>query len=127
MWKNRSGRRCRKITRTVRTADEISQRVESLPVDVAEFMLSMMELSRRLSPLINLAESGAGMFRMGIPSLGRQNEPTVAAPPSPQPATTARKAPAKRSGAKSGALPTLEWLEVGRAQRTIFVAQPWST
>ena len=99
------------VTRTVRTADELSQRLGSLPFDVAEFMVSMMDLSRRLAPLATFAESAGGMFGLRIPGFGRQAQPAPAPPPEPTqwaPAVTdaAEEAPApapKRSTAKRAA------------------------
>ncbi|MEJ7721416.1 MAG: hypothetical protein WKF58_13720 [Ilumatobacteraceae bacterium] len=51
----------------------------NFPVDVADFMRSMMELSKRLAPLVGLAESAGGMFGLRIPGFGMGR----AAPPLP--------------------------------------------
>ncbi len=77
------------ITRTVRTADDISQRMANFPVDVADFMRSMMELSKRLAPLVGFAESAGGMFGLRIPGFG-----TGRATPSPPPPPAAESEPA---------------------------------
>jgi hypothetical protein len=96
------------VTRTVKTADEISQKVAALPVDPAEFMRAMMDLSARLAPLAQMAESASGMFGLRLPGFGRAapvTEPEPAPPPAPAKkaatkSSTAKKATAKKSTAK---------------------------
>ncbi|CAN5871678.1 hypothetical protein BH24ACT6_BH24ACT6_02690 [soil metagenome] len=86
------------ISRTVRTADDITQRMANFPVDVADFMRSMMELSKRLAPLVGLAESAGGMFGLRIPGFGMGRAapsppPPPAAEPEPAPDRTRPAAP----------------------------------
>ncbi|MDQ3176988.1 MAG: hypothetical protein M3Q72_05490 [Actinomycetota bacterium] len=89
------------ISRTVRTADDISQRMANFPVDVAEFMRSMMELSKRLAPLVGLAESAGGMFGLRIPGFGMGR---AAPSPPPPPAAEPESAPDRtRRAARSSA------------------------
>ncbi len=92
------------LTRTVRTADDLTQRIVAFPIDVGEFMRAMMDLSGRLTPLVTLAESAGGMFGMRIPGFGRASP----APPEPEPATppttpARRKAPRSPSARKPAA------------------------
>jgi len=93
------------ITRTVKTADDLSQRMANFPVDVADFMRSMMELSKRLAPLVGLAESAGGMFGLRIPGFGMgRAAPSPPPPPAaePEPAPV-RTRPAARSSATRSA------------------------
>jgi len=96
------------ITRTVKTADDLSQRMANFPVDVADFMRSMMELSKRLAPLVGLAESAGGMFGLRIPGFGvgraaPSPPPRPAAEPEPAPVRTrpAARSSATRSASRS--------------------------
>jgi ABC-type transporter Mla subunit MlaD len=63
----------------------------SLPTDLGEFMSVINELSRRLSPLSQLAEQAGGLFGMRL-SPRPEPQPPQASPPPP----AAKKAPAKK-------------------------------
>ncbi len=96
------------LTRTVRTADDLTQRIVAFPIDVGEFMRAMMDLSGRLAPLVSLAESAGGMFGLRIPGFGRSSVPAppAAAPPlepTGEPSAPARKTPARKVSAKRSA------------------------
>ena len=111
------------LTRTVRAADELMEAVgapakrvapnlgriaetlgsptfTTLPTQLNEFMGVMSEMSRRLGPLAQFAESAGGMFGLRLPGMGggRAPEPTPPAPAAP--------APAKRPVAKAKQAPT---------------------
>jgi ABC-type transporter Mla subunit MlaD len=62
----------------------------SLPTDLGEFMSVINELSRRLTPLSQLAEQAGGLFGM---RLAPRPEPQ---PPQAPPQPAAKKAPAKK-------------------------------
>jgi ABC-type transporter Mla subunit MlaD len=69
----------------------------SLPADLAEFMSVINELSRRLSPLSQIAEQAGGLFGMRLP-------PRPAPQPAPQPpAPVATTPPPPKTGAKKTA------------------------
>jgi ABC-type transporter Mla subunit MlaD len=106
------------IRRTVEAADALSTRLSgpidqvipglnrlaetlnspvltSLPTDLAEFMTVINELSRRLSPLAQLAEQAGGLFGMRLPTRPEPPSPPPS-PPAAQPPAAAKKAPAKK-------------------------------
>jgi ABC-type transporter Mla subunit MlaD len=86
----------------------------SLPTQLNEFMGVMAEMSRRLGPLAQFAESAGGMFGLRFPSLATRPEPPAAAPapapsvPAAAPArsTTARSTTAARQPAKKASSTT---------------------
>jgi ABC-type transporter Mla subunit MlaD len=124
------------LTRTVQAADELMEVVSgparriapnlvqivdtlgspaftTLPTQLSDFMKLMGDVSRRLGPLAQFAESAGGMFGLRLPGSSRQSQPArepaplpPAAPPHRSPArstsgtVSARKAPTKRSAAK---------------------------
>ena len=124
------------LTRTVQAADELMEVVSgparriapnlvqivdtlgspaftTLPTQLSDFMKLMGDVSRRLGPLAQFAESAGGMFGLRLPGSSRQSHPArepaplpPAAPPHRSPARStsgtvnARKAPTKRSAAK---------------------------
>jgi len=124
------------LTRTVQAADELMEVVSgparriapnlvqivdtlgspaftTLPTQLSDFMKLMGDVSRRLGPLAQFAESAGGMFGLRLPGSSRQSQPArepaplpPAAPPHRSPARStsgtvnARKAPTKRSAAK---------------------------
>jgi hypothetical protein len=90
------------LTRTVKLADELSNRLAgpvdqvapglarlaetlnspvltSFPRDLSQFMDIINDLGRRMSPLAQLAEQAGGMFGLRIPGLGTR--PSSPAPP----------------------------------------------
>ena len=100
------------IRRTVEAADTLSKRMSgpldqvipglnrlaetlnspvmmSLPTDLGEFMRAMNELTRRLSPLSQLAEQAGGFF-------GMRPSPRPDPPSPPAPPQAAKDAPAKK-------------------------------
>lgn len=86
------------FTRTVRTADDLTQRIIAFPVDIGDFMRAMMDLSGRLAPLVTLAESAGGMFGLRIPGFSRSSPPAPVAPANPPASTAAAtRATAKKS------------------------------
>jgi hypothetical protein len=117
------------VSRTVKTADELldvvgsparlvapnlvqiadtlgSPAFTSLPQQLNEFLRVMGEMSHRLGPLMQFAESAGGMFGL---RLGGHRQPVDSGPPAatPRPAepehAPARRAPAKQSAAKKAA------------------------
>lgn len=124
------------LTRTVRTADDVlnvvsgpakkvapnlerisetltSPAFTSLPTQLGEFMTVMGDVSKRLGPLTQFAESAGGLFGLRFPGMGAPKESssdvpaTPPATPSKQPVTnkssTAKKSPAKKAPAKKAA------------------------
>lgn len=122
------------LTRTVKLADEMSMRLatpidqvvpgltrladtlnspvlRSMPTDLGQFMEVINDLSKRMSPLAQIAEQAGGLFGLRIPGLGTRPTTPAAAPvvataaPAPAPAkkAAARRAPAKRAPAKKQA------------------------
>lgn len=113
------------ITRTIRTADEITQRIEgpvrasapniekmvtalsspgfaALPNQLGDFMTTIGEVSKRLSPLAAFAENAGGLFGgLRIPGMGGATPSPR--PPAPVEETVAKKSPAKKSPAKKTA------------------------
>ena len=111
------------LTRTIRTADEITQRLEgpvratapnierlvttlsspgfaTLPNQLGEFMGAIGEMSKRLGPLASLAENAGGLFG-GFKMPGMSAAPKPPTPPTPSPAPTpVETAPAKKTTAK---------------------------
>jgi len=101
------------ITRTLRAADTLVEQLDgltTLPRDIGEVMEVLSDLTRRLQPLGQMAESAGALF--GLPSLtsimgggrsaGSPKAPIDVAPPPPKiakrtTATRTRAAPAKRS------------------------------
>jgi hypothetical protein len=73
----------------------------SLPADLAEFMNVVNELSRRLSPLGQIAEQAGGLFGIRLPT---RPEPAPAppppAPPPPEKAPAEKRTAAKRTAPK---------------------------
>ena len=109
------------LTRTVKLADEMSKRLStpidqvvpglsrladtlnspvlrSMPTDLGRFLETINELSRRLSPLSQLADQAGGLFGgLRIPGLSPRPTATQPATPAPPPAAApAARAPAKR-------------------------------
>jgi hypothetical protein len=86
------------ITRTVKAADELTQKLSNLPVDPADFMKAMMDLSNRLAPLAQVAESATGMFGLRLPGFGRTGSAPAAPPPSrPEPSPPARTVSSRKT------------------------------
>ena len=119
------------ITRTVKMADEMSARLSApidqvvpgltrladtlnspvltaLPTDLGQFMVVINDLSRRLSPLAQLAEQAGGLFGFRLPGMAtttpsRHAPAPVAARPAPvaaRPAEPVKKASPKKSAAR---------------------------
>jgi len=105
------------LTRTVQAADELMEVVggparritpnlvqivdtlgspafTTLPTQLGEFMKVMGDVSRRLGPLAQFAESAGGMFGLRLPGSSRAPQPTEPERSSPR-STSARKSPAK--------------------------------
>ena len=95
------------LTRTVQAADELMEVVSgparritpnlvqivdtlgspaftTLPTQLGEFMKVMGDVSRRLGPLAQFAESAGGMFGFRIPGSSRSAQPTHAPTPLPR-------------------------------------------
>jgi ABC-type transporter Mla subunit MlaD len=121
------------LTRTVQAADELMEVVggparriapnlvqivdtlgspafTTLPTQLGEFMKVMGDVSRRLGPLAQFAESAGGMFGFRLPGSSR-SQPAPAPEPTPLPpaalqrssASTPKKATAKKVTAKKAA------------------------
>ena len=83
----------------------------TLPTDLGEFLKVINDLSRRMSPLSQIAEQAGGLFGLRIPGLPARPATLAATPaatvaPSPPAAATAtpaKKAPAKKRAAKKRA------------------------
>jgi ABC-type transporter Mla subunit MlaD len=121
------------LTRTIRTADEITQRLEgpvkasapniellvttlsspsfaALPSQLGEFMNTIGDVSKRLGPLASFAENAGGLFG-GFKLPGMSAAPKPPAPTSGDPAPPAaaseqappKKAPASKTAAKKTA------------------------
>lgn len=57
------------VSRTVKQADNLFEKISDLPVDPADLVNALAELSRRLTPLAQMAESAGGMFGLRLPGL----------------------------------------------------------
>jgi ABC-type transporter Mla subunit MlaD len=91
------------LTRTVKMADDLSLRLatpidqvipgltrladtlnspalRSMPTDLGQFMEVINDLSKRMSPLAQIAEQAGSMFGLRIPGLSRQAAPSGASP-----------------------------------------------
>lgn len=100
------------LTRTVKTADELMQAFggrkvtpnlvqiadtlgspafTTLPTQLGEFMRLMGDVSRRLGPLAQFAESAGGMFGFRTPGTSRPSEAAPAPAPDPAPPTNPPK------------------------------------
>ena len=111
------------LTRTIRTADEITQRLEgpiratapnleqlvstlsspgfaALPRQLGDFMSTIGDVSKRLGPLAALAENAGGLFG-GFKLPGSAPKPSPA--PAPAEPLLAEKSPAKKPAAKKTA------------------------
>ncbi len=115
------------VTRTVKMADELSKRLAvpidrvvpgltqladtlnspvlmRMPTDLGQFMTVINDLSRRLSPLSQMAEQAGGLFgafRMpGMTAARSAPAPVPAAAPAPALAPAHAPAPAKKAAAK---------------------------
>jgi ABC-type transporter Mla subunit MlaD len=91
------------VTRTIKTTDKLVEQLSAVQIhkQVSDMMSVMNELSRRMAPLAQFAESAGGMF--GIPGLRNRPTPVVVAPvqpPAPAKKPPAKKAPAKKAAAK---------------------------
>ncbi|HWM18217.1 MAG TPA: hypothetical protein VNO51_00925 [Ilumatobacteraceae bacterium] len=116
------------LTRTVQAADELMEVVggparriapnlvqivdtlgspafTTLPSQLGEFMKVMGDVSRRLGPLAQFAESAGGMFGFRLPGSSRSQPVPEPAPPAPtvpqkrSSASTPKKATAKKAAA----------------------------
>jgi hypothetical protein len=109
------------LTRTIRTADEITQRLEgpvrasapnierivttlsspgfaTLPNQLGEFMTAIGDVSKRLGPLASFAENAGGLFGgFKLPGMGSAPRPPVTAPAPAEPVT---QAPAQKPSAE---------------------------
>ena len=116
------------MTRTVKLADDLSKRISgpmdqvipgltrladtlnspvltAFPRDLGQFMEVINDLSRRMSPLGQLAEQASGLFGLRIPGLTPRQ---VTTPPAPPPSTIDEDEdrpppPAKRAATKKAA------------------------
>lgn len=111
------------VTRSVKAVDDLTQKFAQLPIDPSELASAIVELSRRLAPLAQMAESATGMFGLRIPGFGGGQpaaEPASSPPPPKQASpsaskkvatkksssatrakrTTSKRTPAKKSAAK---------------------------
>jgi ABC-type transporter Mla subunit MlaD len=115
------------LTRTIKMADDLSLRLavpidqvvpgltrlaetlnspvlRSLPTSLSEFLTVINDLSRRMSPLTQIAEQATSLFGLRIPGMPSRSPTTPARPtptaattparPTPAPATTPSLAPA---------------------------------
>jgi ABC-type transporter Mla subunit MlaD len=112
------------LTRTVKAADEMMEIVggpakrvapnmariaetltsptfTALPNQLNEFMTVMSDMSRRLGPLAQFAESAGGMFGLRFPGMPGRQEPPVDAPPSRPAAPSAASAAPKPAASTS--------------------------
>jgi ABC-type transporter Mla subunit MlaD len=118
------------LTRTIRTADEITQRLEgpvkasapnierlvttltspgfaTLPNQLGDFINTIGDVSKRLAPLVHFAENAGGLFGgFKLPGMSAAPKPPVAPPAEEPPAkapaetTAAKNTPAKKTPAK---------------------------
>lgn len=112
------------LTRTIRTADEITQRLEgpvrasapniekliatlsspgfaTLPNQLGEFIATVGDVSKRLSPLVAFAENAGGLFGgFKIPGMSSPPRPPARVVPEPAPAAPAKEPAAKKAAAK---------------------------
>jgi ABC-type transporter Mla subunit MlaD len=112
------------LTRTVKAADEMmsalsgpaakvapsveriadtlgSPAFTALPHRLEEFVSTFSELSRRLTPLTQLAESAGGMFGVRLPGFPARPPEPAAPPPEPVVTLTPKKRAAPKSNAAS--------------------------
>jgi ABC-type transporter Mla subunit MlaD len=114
------------LTRTVKAADELMEVVSgparrvvpslvqiadtlgspaftTLPTQLGEFVKVMADVSRRLGPLTQFAESAGGMFGFRLPGSSRASEPRDPAPPPPAMSTRSRTRPSSTTSSKKTA------------------------
>ena len=107
------------LTRTVKMADDLSLRLatpidqvipgltrladtlnspalRSMPTDLGQFMEVINDLSKRMSPLAQIAEQAGSMFGLRIPGLSRQAAPSGASRPRSWPPRSRRTPPRRR-------------------------------
>jgi ABC-type transporter Mla subunit MlaD len=111
------------LTRTVKAADELMEVVSgparritpnlvqivdtlgspaftTLPTQLGEFMKVMGDVSRRLGPLAQFAESAGGMFGFRLPGSSRSSPPAHEPTP-PPPSAPPQRSPARSTSAKA--------------------------
>lgn len=111
------------VTRTVKAADEMMQVVSGpamavapglnrlaetlgapafaqLPAQIGQFSDLLGEVSHRLSPLVQLAESAGGLFGLRMPGMRLGGTPTASTSQAPTAPTAATKAPMRQVPAK---------------------------
>src|SRR5262249_47854463 len=89
-----------------RLADSLSSPViTELPLDLSQFVDTLKEVSRRLQPLTQMAETASSLFGLrGLSSLrSTVREQPAQAPASAAPPPRATAAPAKQAAAKKAA------------------------
>lgn len=102
------------VTRTIKTADALVEQLRvpvekvapalaALPTDLSTFLNVLNDVSRRLQPLGQLAESAGSVFGLrplaALRAGGGRPAPAPTTEPAPAPAPT-KKAPAKKAPAK---------------------------
>ncbi len=101
------------VLATAKLTGQLAPVFASLPTDLGKFVDSINDLSRRLAPLGQLAETAGGLFSLRIPGMTRPSaspaqpplpvpapEPERPTKPKPAPKKTAKKAGSKKSAAK---------------------------
>jgi hypothetical protein len=101
------------VLATAKLAEQLTPVFAALPTDLGKFVDSINDLSRRLAPLGQLAESAGGLFSLRLPGMPRPFgspaepavPPTVPTPELTQepPVKQKRAAPKKSSAKKSSA------------------------
>jgi hypothetical protein len=93
------------VLATAKLAEQLAPVFATLPTDLSKFIDSINDLSRRLAPLGQLAETAGGLFSLRLPGMTRPSA-SPAQPPLPVPAPeppTKPKAATKKSSTKKAA------------------------
>jgi ABC-type transporter Mla subunit MlaD len=96
------------VLATARLAEQLTPVIATLPTDLTKFIDSINDLSRRLAPLGQLAETAGGLFSLRIPGMPRPSAspaqpPAVAPAPPTKPKAAAKKSSTKKSATKKSA------------------------
>ena len=93
------------VLATAKLAEQLAPVFASLPTDLGRFVDSINDLSRRLAPLGQLAESAGGLFSLRIPGMTRSSaspaqSPVPVPPAEPQLPARPKQTAAKKPSAK---------------------------
>lgn len=93
------------VLATAKLAEQLAPVFATLPTDLGKFIDSINDLSRRLAPLGQLAETAGGLFSLRIPGMTRPSaspaqQPLPVPAPEPEPPAKQKRTATKKSSAK---------------------------